>query len=367
MTTSPLYQGKLFRSDEIHLFESEVKPSRVLTIINRILVGTGAMLFTTVPVWYWITKAPVTEEDFELFCCSCSMPTFEERTLTLVCFNVFAALLEVFFYWARIEGSEVLHPKEGQESKPMKDVQWKESNPLSNVKVAAPCPADWRWMYGNDRVRFCNQCRLNVYNLSAMTKPEAEDLIRNTEGRLCVRFYRRSDGTILTQNCPVGLRAIKKKLSHFSAVTITALLSFLANIGLLWWIDKNNMEEGVFSIFVANPHESNLYITTGVLAFPGSLDDQPIVKRKESFIREKAIFKVSPIYHTTNPIRIMGDVVVKIIINEDGEVENAELIKGHPILKGLVEEAASRWKFRPMLSIGLPTKIESQLTFHFGQ
>jgi len=79
---------------------------------------------------------------------------------------------------------------------------------LGTIKIAAPCQAEWKWMYGDDRVRFCGQCNLNVFNLSAMTKEEAEDLIRRADGRLCVRFYQRSDGTILTKNCPVGLQAI---------------------------------------------------------------------------------------------------------------------------------------------------------------
>jgi hypothetical protein len=108
----------------------------------------------------------------------------------------------------------------------------KYTSPLDQVTVAAPCPADWDEMIGNERARFCGQCRLNVYNLSGMTKREAEALIAGAEGRLCVRFYRRADGTILTENCPVGLRALKRRLSRLSRATLSALLSFLAGLGL---------------------------------------------------------------------------------------------------------------------------------------
>src|SRR5215470_19110558 len=108
--------------------------------------------------------------------------------------------------------------------------------PLEKIKIAASCKAEWRWMYGNDRVRFCGQCNLNVYNLSAMTRDEAEDLIRRTEGRLCVRFYRRLDGTILTANCPVGVQGIKEKWLRLRTHIIAALmafLSYLAGLGIL--------------------------------------------------------------------------------------------------------------------------------------
>jgi hypothetical protein len=107
-------------------------------------------------------------------------------------------------------------------------------NPLDHVKVAAPCSADWDQMFAFDdkRVRFCSQCNLNVYNLSGMTQSEAEALLTYTEGRLCVRFYRRSDGTILTQNCPIGLRAIKRRVAWVAQALLGMVLSLLSGIGL---------------------------------------------------------------------------------------------------------------------------------------
>lgn len=106
------------------------------------------------------------------------------------------------------------------------------NSPLDRVRVAAPCTADWNQMLGDERVRFCQQCSLNVYNLSSMTRREAESLISNTEGRLCVRYYRRRDGTIITNNCPVGLRAIKRRISRTASATLSAVLSFFAGLGL---------------------------------------------------------------------------------------------------------------------------------------
>src|SRR3954469_22981979 len=83
---------------------------------------------------------------------------------------------------------------------------------LEMVRVASPCPADWDSMKGDDRVRFCGQCNLNVYNLSGMTRDEAEELVNSAEGRLCVQLLVREDGTVLTQDCPVGLRALRRKV-----------------------------------------------------------------------------------------------------------------------------------------------------------
>src|SRR5947209_12268222 len=106
------------------------------------------------------------------------------------------------------------------------------TNPLDGVRVAAPCPANWERMVGDERMRYCGQCNLHVYNLSGMTRTEAESLITNAEGRLCVRFYRRGDGTILTRNCPIGLRALKRRFSRTAGAMLSAVLGFLAGVGL---------------------------------------------------------------------------------------------------------------------------------------
>lgn len=99
-------------------------------------------------------------------------------------------------------------------------------NLLDNLRVAAPCPASWSDMRGDNRVRYCDQCSLHVYNLSDMTRAEAESLLESTEGRLCVRYYQRADGTVLTRNCPVGVQRVRLRLRR----TLAALA---AVIGLI--------------------------------------------------------------------------------------------------------------------------------------
>ena len=101
------------------------------------------------------------------------------------------------------------------------------SSPLNNLKIASPCPTNWDSMYGNEKVRFCGECKLNVYNLSGMNKTEAENLLRSTEGRLCVRYFQRADGTVIMQDCPVGWRALKKRVSNLAAAACTMLLGIL--------------------------------------------------------------------------------------------------------------------------------------------
>ena len=103
---------------------------------------------------------------------------------------------------------------------------------LGEVKVASPCAARWGHMVGDERVRFCNQCQKHVYNLSAMTSDEAASLVLQKEGKLCARFYRRPDGTMLTSDCPHGAgrfwRRIKTRLLASAALVAVASGTALA-------------------------------------------------------------------------------------------------------------------------------------------
>ena len=101
---------------------------------------------------------------------------------------------------------------------------------LDNLRVAAPCSESWAGMSGDARVRHCGRCNQNVYNLSDMTREEAESLLVAKEGKLCVRYFRRAhDNTILTRNCPVGAQRRRRWMFGIGVVValIGALFGFL--------------------------------------------------------------------------------------------------------------------------------------------
>jgi hypothetical protein len=100
----------------------------------------------------------------------------------------------------------------------------KAASSLDLIQIASPCPASWDGMKGDERMRFCSQCSLHVYNLSDMSREEAEHFVSKAEGRTCVRFFRREDGTVLTRDCPVGLHAVRRRLVR----AVAALAGMLA-------------------------------------------------------------------------------------------------------------------------------------------
>jgi hypothetical protein len=91
-----------------------------------------------------------------------------------------------------------------------------------------PCSVAWdKWPEG-EKVRFCNQCNLNVHNLSGMSDEEVKDLLANKNERVCIFMYQRRDGTVVTDNCPVVLRAVRNRIK---ATTAALFLVFSLVLG----------------------------------------------------------------------------------------------------------------------------------------
>lgn len=149
------------------------------------------------------------------------------------------------------------------------------TNPLDKLEIASPCSADWDKMFGSERKKFCSECSLNVYNVSEMTQTEAENLILRSEGRLCLRLYKRADGTVITKNCPVGWARVKRRMTRVSGAVAGLLGGFLMGLlglGALRGLEglSPEKEEDVQVAVPAQKDEVN-YISFGGMAAPETL------------------------------------------------------------------------------------------------
>ncbi len=96
---------------------------------------------------------------------------------------------------------------------------------LDNIRVATPCSEPWSQMTGDARVRSCDACNQRVYDLSELTRDEAQALIVEKEGKLCVRYFQRHDGTILLKDCAIGVQRTRTRTRRLVAVGAVALLT----------------------------------------------------------------------------------------------------------------------------------------------
>lgn len=137
---------------------------------------------------------------------------------------------------------------------------------LPNIKVATPCRADWNQMVGDDRVRHCGSCDKDVFNLSAMTRDEAEALIVAKAGDLCARYYQRHDGTIILKDCSVGVAQKRKR-----RVIAAGAAGLLAMGGAAAWFAKQRGPHETMGSIGADPSIEQVQMTVHAEA----LDDSP--------------------------------------------------------------------------------------------
>jgi len=138
---------------------------------------------------------------------------------------------------------------------------------LDNIRVAAPCTADWAKMTGDERVRACGDCDQNVYNLSGMTREEAEALILEKEGQLCVRYYRRADGTILFADCAIGVRRRRRRR------VIAGAAALLAATGAIAYEANRVVDRHVMGAMTIEPRPAPVVIPSEATAPDGGVDD----------------------------------------------------------------------------------------------
>lgn len=83
-------------------------------------------------------------------------------------------------------------------------------------------------------------------------------------------------------------------------------------------------------------------------------------------INGRAVSKPSPAYPLVAKFaRAKGPVVVRLLVNERGEVVSAWATSGHPLLQAAAVEAASQAKFTPTLLSGQPVKVSGIITYSF--
>jgi protein TonB len=97
---------------------------------------------------------------------------------------------------------------------------------------------------------------------------------------------------------------------------------------------------------------------------------QPVVPQRvrisQGVTNGLLIHKVEPPYPAlAKSARIQGDVVLKAIIDKQGNIQDLQLVSGHPMLVPGAIEAVKQWRYRPYLLNGQPVEVETTITVIF--
>jgi protein TonB len=76
--------------------------------------------------------------------------------------------------------------------------------------------------------------------------------------------------------------------------------------------------------------------------------------------------KVQPIYPPlAKSARVQGTVEFTATISKEGNIQNLQLVRGHPLLVNAAKEAVLQWKYRPTRLNGSPVEVITDIIVNF--
>ena len=105
-------------------------------------------------------------------------------------------------------------------------------------------------------------------------------------------------------------------------------------------------------------------LVLGLLAAAHAEDKTVTLNEKD--LRAAATQKVEPEYPAVaRQIRVTGNVELEIVVDENGGVEKANILRGNTLLTGPSLQAIRKWKFKPFGTGSEPAKATGPITFSF--
>ena len=109
--------------------------------------------------------------------------------------------------------------------------------------------------------------------------------------------------------------------------------------------------------------------SSSLAAVPRLSQPAPAVQRvrvSQGVIKGLLIYRVEPAYPPlAKQARIQGVVVMTALIDKGGNVQNLQVVSGHPLLAPAAIEAVKPWRYKPFLLNGQPVEVETTVTVNF--
>ena len=113
----------------------------------------------------------------------------------------------------------------------------------------------------------------------------------------------------------------------------------------------------------SEPPEIRQVLPAGV---PSCIPAPSRVRITQAVMANRVLTRVEPVYPPeARSAHITGLVVVRIVIDKNGEVLNAEYVSGLPMLVPAAIEAIKQWKYQPFLLNGETVEVETTVETSF--
>jgi len=107
--------------------------------------------------------------------------------------------------------------------------------------------------------------------------------------------------------------------------------------------------------------------STASLATVPKLAAPQRIRISQGVTRGLLVHRVEPTYPPlAKAARVQGEVVLTAVISTTGQIENLQLISGHPMLVQEAINAVRQWRYKPYLLNGQPVEVETTITVIFS-
>ncbi|MCS7042874.1 MAG: energy transducer TonB [Bryobacteraceae bacterium] len=106
-----------------------------------------------------------------------------------------------------------------------------------------------------------------------------------------------------------------------------------------------------------------LALLVAVVAAAAAVAQEPITTANAL---GRVVKKVAPVYPTAaKQLNVTGSQDVEIVVDEQGNVVDAKVVKGNALFTQASLAAVKEWKFTPLLKDGQPVKFTTVITFNY--
>lgn len=104
-----------------------------------------------------------------------------------------------------------------------------------------------------------------------------------------------------------------------------------------------------------------------VLSLTGILSADPL-RVSEQEAEHSIVHKTRPEFPAiARQLKLSGKVVIDLMVDENGSVEDANIVAGNPVLAAAAQRAGKNWKFQPFRADGKPSKAVVRVNFDFTE
>jgi len=107
--------------------------------------------------------------------------------------------------------------------------------------------------------------------------------------------------------------------------------------------------------------------TSSTLAAVPKLAPPQRIRISQGVTKGLLIHRVEPAYPPlARAARIQGEVLLSAVISVNGDIQNLQLVSGHPMLVPSAIAAVKQWRYKPYLLNGQPVEVETTITVIFS-